>query len=97
MKEFSEDELVGILEERGCVLIDGFEDALVSMTAGEDPVAVYDYVGCIQLVMYLYNVDIEEKDYMDYAAAEKHLWGNIIAPLRMQNRAPIFIEIPSLK
>ena len=45
------EELVEQLEENECLLADGYEAALIGITEGTNPVAVYDSDLCVECLM----------------------------------------------
>ena len=45
------DQLMESLEDNECIIWDGFEDALVGITMGMEPVAVYDYAKMVKVCM----------------------------------------------
>jgi len=44
-------QLLQELEDNDCLIADGFDDALIGITEGNNPVAVYDTDKCIQILM----------------------------------------------
>ena len=46
-----DEELLQELEDNECLLADGFDDALIGITEGMNPVSVYDTDKCIEVLI----------------------------------------------
>ena len=57
-------ELLQELEDNECLLADGFDDALVGITEGSNPVSVYDTDKCIEVLMR--DHEMNHEDSLDY-------------------------------
>lgn len=64
------EELKQRLEEYECLLADGFEDALIGITEGSNPVAVYSYPLCVKV--------LEERDGMTTWDAIEFMEFNVV-------------------
>tara|TARA_R110001632_G_scaffold187568_1_gene307988 strand:- start:110 stop:367 length:258 start_codon:yes stop_codon:yes gene_type:complete len=56
--------LMEVLTENECLLADGYDDALIGVTDGGNPVAVYDIDLCIKSLMK--QDDMDELDAVDF-------------------------------
>ena len=60
-------ELLQELEDNECLLADGFDDALIGITEGMNPVSVYDTDKCIEVLMRDHEMNQDEAvDYFYY-------------------------------
>lgn len=59
-----DEELMEQLKENNCLLADGYESALIGITEGVNPVAVYDTELCIKCLMEEDNMS--EEDAVDF-------------------------------
>ena len=59
-----DEQLMQELEDNDCLLADGYESALIGITEGANPVAVYDTQLCIQCLMD--EDDMSEEDAVDF-------------------------------
>tara|TARA_R110002051_G_scaffold158299_2_gene229688 strand:- start:555 stop:827 length:273 start_codon:yes stop_codon:yes gene_type:complete len=57
-------QLLQELEDNDCLIADGFDDALIGITEGNNPVAVYDTDKCIQILMR--EDEMNEEDAVDF-------------------------------
>lgn len=57
-------QLLQELEDHDCLIADGFDDALIGITEGNNPVAVYDTDKCIQILMR--EDEMNEEDAVDF-------------------------------
>ena len=57
-------ELLQELEDNECLLADGFDDALIGITEGSNPVSVYDTDKCIEVLMR--DHEMNHEDSLDY-------------------------------
>ena len=73
------------LEENECLLADGFEDALIGITEGMNPVAVYDYESCVHI--------LTERD-MSYGAAVAYMDFNVTGAY-VGEKTPVFVRVQS--
>tara|TARA_R110002012_G_scaffold123253_1_gene273618 strand:- start:285 stop:587 length:303 start_codon:yes stop_codon:yes gene_type:complete len=78
------DDLMVSLEENECLLADGFDTALVGITEGVNPVAVYD-------VNRMLN-HLTEQDGMTYEEAREHLDYNVIGAY-VGEKTPVYIDL----
>lgn len=78
------DQLMESLEDNECITWDGFEDALVGITMGIEPVAVYDYSRMVKVCM--------ERDEMDYETAAEYISYNALGGY-LGPKTPIAIEL----
>jgi hypothetical protein len=78
-------DLETVLNENDCVIVHGFDDAVIGTCLNKDGevVVVYDIGKCIDSLM--------EKDKMDYQEAEEFLYFNTIN-CYVGVRTPIFID-----
>tara|TARA_R100001510_G_C7655958_1_gene215516 strand:+ start:5771 stop:6061 length:291 start_codon:yes stop_codon:yes gene_type:complete len=82
LKEY--DKLMIQLEENECLLADGFERALVGITQGSNPVAVYD-------INKMVGVLVEDED-MTPEDAMEHLDFNVIGAY-VGEKTPMYIDL----
>ena len=59
-----DEQLMQELEDNECLLADGYESALIGITEGANPVAVYDTQLCIKCLMD--EDDLSEEDAVDF-------------------------------
>ena len=59
-----DEQLMQELEDNDCLLADGYESALIGITEGANPVAVYDTQLCIKCLMD--EDDMSEEDAVDF-------------------------------
>lgn len=78
------DELMVILEEEECLLADGFELALIGVTEGSNPVAVYDINRMLYVLVHRDEMTAEEaREYLDYNVINAYVG----------EKTPIFIDL----
>ena len=59
-----DEQLMQELEDNECLLADGYEEALIGITEGPNPVAVYDSELCIKCLMD--EDEMSEEDAVDF-------------------------------
>lgn len=60
------DVLMSALEDNECLIADGFDDALIGISAGMNPVAVYDHDLCVDILMKEGMTDEEAVEHMNF-------------------------------
>ena len=78
-----DEELMQHLEDTECLLADGYESALIGITEGGNPVAVYDSDKCIQILV--------EEDNMSIDDAMDHFYYNTVGAY-VGEKTPIYIR-----
>ena len=78
------DELMEELTSHECLLADGFNDALIGISEGMNPVAVYDTDKCIDILMKDSNINHE--DALDY------FYFNVVGAY-VGEKTPLFIRM----
>ena len=78
-----DEELMQHLTENECLLADGYESALIGITEGSNPVAVYDIDLCIKSLVV--EDGIEEED------ALEHFYYNTVGSY-VGEKTPVFIK-----
>jgi len=76
------------LEEEECLLADGFEMALIGITCGSDPVAVYDINKMISVLV--------NRDEMTYEDAVEFLDFNVIGAY-VGEKTPMYIDMDFMR
>jgi len=76
-------ELIQQLSDNECVLADGYESALIGITEGSNPVAVYDMDLCIKSLV--------EEDGIEEEDALEHFYYNTVGSY-VGEKTPIFIK-----
>jgi len=61
-----DEELMQHLEDNECLLADGYESALIGITEGSNPVAVYDTDECIRCLMEEDEERFSQEDAMEF-------------------------------
>ena len=62
-----DEELMQQLEDNECLLADGYEGALIGITEGSNPVAVYDSDKCIEILVEVDKMSPEDAlDHFSY-------------------------------
>ena len=61
-----DEQLMQELEDNECLLADGYESALIGITEGSNPVAVYDTDECIRCLMEEDEERFSEEDAMEF-------------------------------
>jgi hypothetical protein len=79
-KEMLMEELV----DNECLVADGFDNALIGISEGTNPVAVYDVDKCIQVLME--DSNINHKDALDY------FYFNVVGAY-VGEKTPLFIRM----
>ena len=79
-----DEELMQNLEDNECLLADGYESALIGISEGGNPVAVYDSAKCIQILV--------EEEEMSYEDAMDHFYYNTVGAY-VGEKTPIYIKI----
>ena len=74
--------LMELLIENECLLADGYEEALIGITKGVNPVAVYDADKCIKIVM--------EEHEMSQQDASEYFYYNTVGSY-VGDKNPIYI------
>jgi len=78
-----DEELMQELEDNECLLAAGYDSALVGITEGSNPVAVYDTDLCIKCLM--------EEDNMSREDAVEHFYYNTVGAY-VGEKTPIYIR-----
>ena len=76
------------LEENECLLADGFDTALVGITSGINPVAVYDGNQMMTILV--------KRDKMSMDDAREHLDFNVLGAY-VGEKTPMFIELDKIR
>lgn len=76
-------ELLEQLEDNDCLLADGYESALIGITEGSNPVAVYDTDLCIQILI--------EEDDLTREDAMEHFYFNTVGAY-VGEKTPLYIK-----
>tara|TARA_R110002051_G_scaffold30319_8_gene70205 strand:+ start:2681 stop:2932 length:252 start_codon:yes stop_codon:yes gene_type:complete len=79
-----DEELMIQLEDNECLLADGYDSALIGISEGGNPVAVYDSDKCIKILV--------EEEKMSYEDAMEHFYYNTVGSY-VGEKTPIFIII----
>ena len=77
------EELLSQLSDNECLLADGYESALIGISGGSNPVAVYDIDLCIKSLV--------ERDKMEFEDALEYFYFNTIGAY-VGEKTPIFIN-----
>tara|TARA_B110000971_G_scaffold206989_1_gene230760 strand:+ start:24 stop:275 length:252 start_codon:yes stop_codon:yes gene_type:complete len=78
-----DEELMQHLSDNECLLADGYESALIGITEGSNPVAVYDMDLCIKSLV--------EEDGIEEEDALEHFYYNTVGSY-VGEKTPIFIK-----
>tara|TARA_E500000318_G_scaffold7690_2_gene7104 strand:+ start:6438 stop:6722 length:285 start_codon:yes stop_codon:yes gene_type:complete len=84
----SEDWLLAALEENECLLADGFDSALIGITSGINPVAVYDINQMLTILV--------KRDKMSMEDALEHLDFNVIGGY-VGEKTPIYMDLDKVR
>jgi len=84
----SEDWLLEALEENECLLADGFDSALIGITSGINPVAVYDINQMLTILV--------KRDKMNIEDALEHLDFNVIGGY-VGEKTPIYMDLDKIR
>ena len=77
------EELLSHLSDNKCLLADGYESALIGITEGSNPVAVYDIDLCIKSLV--------EEDGIEEEDALEHFYYNTVGSY-VGEKTPVFIK-----
>lgn len=77
------EELLSHLSDNECLLADGYESALIGITEGLNPVAVYDIDLCIKSLV--------EEDGIEEEDALEHFYHNTVGSY-VGEKTPVFIK-----
>tara|TARA_R110000765_G_scaffold315768_2_gene408294 strand:+ start:385 stop:636 length:252 start_codon:yes stop_codon:yes gene_type:complete len=78
------DKLMEQLEDNECLLADGYEGALIGISCGNNPVAVYDSNKCIEILV--------KEDKLSLEDAMDHFYYNTVGS-DVGDKTPIYIRI----
>ena len=84
----SEDWLLQALEENECLLADGFDSALIGITSGINPVAVYDINQMLTILVKREKMNVED--------ALEHLDFNVIGAY-VGEKTPIYMDLDKIR
>jgi hypothetical protein len=80
----SHDNLMEALEENECLLADGFDPALIGITTGINPVAVYDINRMIECLIKVEDMTPEDaREYIEY---------NVIGAY-VGEKTPVYVDL----
>tara|TARA_R110002126_G_scaffold252929_1_gene395997 strand:+ start:538 stop:789 length:252 start_codon:yes stop_codon:yes gene_type:complete len=77
------EELLSQLSDNECLLADGYESALIGISGGSNPVAVYDIDLCIKSLV--------EEDGIEEEDALEHFYYNTVGSY-VGEKTPVFIK-----
>jgi len=77
-------ELLQELENNECLLADGFDDALIGITEGMNPVSVYDVDKCIEVLMRDHEMNQED--------AVEYFYFNVVSAY-IGEKTPVFLRM----
>tara|TARA_R110002167_G_scaffold126382_1_gene307097 strand:- start:3337 stop:3588 length:252 start_codon:yes stop_codon:yes gene_type:complete len=77
------EELLSHLSDNECLLADGYESALIGITEGGNPVAVYEVNKCLEILV--------EEDKLSLEEAMDHFYYNTVGSY-VGEKTPIFIR-----
>lgn len=84
----NDDWLLQALEENECLLADGFDSALIGITSGINPVAVYDINQMLTILV--------KRDKMNVEDALEHLDFNVIGGY-VGEKTPIYMDLDKIR
>lgn len=84
----NDDWLLQALEENECLLADGFDSALIGITSGINPVAVYDINQMLTILV--------KRDKMNMEDALEHLDFNVIGGY-VGEKTPIYMDLDKIR
>jgi hypothetical protein len=84
----NDDWLLQALEENECLLADGFDSALIGITSGINPVAVYDINQMLTILV--------KKEKMNVEDALEHLDFNVIGAY-VGEKTPIYMDLDKIR
>ena len=77
-------ELLQELEDNECLLADGFDDALIGITEGMNPVSVYDVDKCIEVLI--------RDSKMNHEDAVEYFYFNVVGAY-VGEKTPVFLRM----
>tara|TARA_R110001606_G_scaffold34313_6_gene101388 strand:+ start:1098 stop:1370 length:273 start_codon:yes stop_codon:yes gene_type:complete len=77
-------ELLQELEDNECLLADGFDDALIGITEGMNPVSVYDTDKCIEVLI--------RDSKMNHEDAVEYFYFNVVGAY-VGEKTPVFLRM----
>ncbi len=77
-------ELLQELEDNECLLSDGFDDALIGITEGMNPVSVYDTDKCIEVLI--------RDSKMNHEDAVEYFYFNVVGAY-VGEKTPVFLRM----
>lgn len=77
-------ELLQELEDNECLLADGFDDALIGITEGMNPVSVYDVDKCIEVLI--------RDSKMNHEDAVEYFYFNVVSAY-VGEKTPVFLRM----
>ena len=84
----NDDWLLQALEENECLVADGFDSALIGITSGINPVAVYDINQMLTILVKREKMNVED--------ALEHLDFNVIGAY-VGEKTPIYMELDKIR
>ena len=84
----NDDWLLQALEENECLLADGFDSALIGITSGINPVAVYDINQMLTILVKREKMNVED--------ALEHLDFNVIGA-HVGEKTPIYMDLDKIR
>jgi|TARA_Y100000114_G_scaffold44764_1_gene40412 hypothetical protein len=84
----NDDWLLQALEENECLLADGFDSALIGITSGINPVAVYDINQMLTILVKREKMNVED--------ALEHLDFNVIGAY-VGEKTPIYMDLDKIR
>ena len=81
-----DEELLESLTENECLLADGFENALIGISGGSNPVAIYDIDKCLKILEDQFKNDSDDP----YAEAVEYFEFNVMGSY-VGEKTPIYI------
>ena len=84
----NDDWLLQALEENGCILADCFDSALIGITSGINPVAVYDINQMLTILVKREKMNVED--------ALEHLDFNVIGAY-VGEKTPIYMDLDKIR
>ena len=84
----NDDWLLQALEENECLLADGFDSALIGITSGINPVAVYDINQMLTILV--------KREKMNMEDALEHLDFNVLGAY-VGEKTPIYMDLDKIR
>lgn len=84
----NDDWLLQALEENECLVADGFDSALIGITSGINPVAVYDINQMLTILVKREKMNVED--------ALEHLDFNVIGAY-VGEKTPIYMDLDKIR